>query len=256
MTQENKELLNCPIPSCGCKAILKEENDHHGDFYELGCSNEKCALNWLYYTQDPEEISVDEAVKVWNSIPRNHTPTPDNAKLVEEIIPKRNAIIIDYINDAPYISIECKDLLLEPFLKEQARLHIVGRMDLNNGTPALTHTPKVEDKSEAKRSLAWLNTDVGDFDNDALVKKVIQNIKPHLKSVMFDNGQYIIISENLIEKVAQSAIAAMNNASVGNICKHNSNIMLNMNGGLDTCTKCGAKVRVPFTAQITQTGEK
>lgn len=58
-----KALLPCPF--CGKAAEYVCENDHHGDYFRLGCPDEECAAHWTFYTE-PQEISA-ECIKRWNT---------------------------------------------------------------------------------------------------------------------------------------------------------------------------------------------
>ena len=54
-----------PCPFCGKPAILKIEDDHHGEFFELGCPDKECVGNWAFYTEPIENL--DASVKAWNT---------------------------------------------------------------------------------------------------------------------------------------------------------------------------------------------
>ena len=56
-----------PCPFCGKPGVLKQEEDHHGEFYHLGCSSIECPANHILYTMTPEEMPVVEAVIWWNT---------------------------------------------------------------------------------------------------------------------------------------------------------------------------------------------
>lgn len=64
------ELKSCPF--CDAPAELEHGNDHHGSWFNLGCSRhwgvdpeDKCIGGRLWYTADPEE--EPQAIKEWNS---------------------------------------------------------------------------------------------------------------------------------------------------------------------------------------------
>ena len=56
-----------PCPFCGLKAELREESDHHGKYFYLGCSDQKCIAYNIVYTLPENE--KDNSIKVWNSRP-------------------------------------------------------------------------------------------------------------------------------------------------------------------------------------------
>lgn len=55
-----------PCPFCGSPAKLEELGDHHGSYYNLGCSNEKCPAHSMFYTWTEEEGSVEDAIAMWD----------------------------------------------------------------------------------------------------------------------------------------------------------------------------------------------
>lgn len=59
-----EELKSCPF--CGGDAYLEQNEDHHGIFYSLGCSNDKCIANTIIYRMPDEELKMEEAVEQWN----------------------------------------------------------------------------------------------------------------------------------------------------------------------------------------------
>lgn len=59
------ELLPCPF--CGKKAKLKIDEDHHGTFYNLGCSDKNCLASDIFYTMDTEDVAVKKAISSWNT---------------------------------------------------------------------------------------------------------------------------------------------------------------------------------------------
>lgn len=64
-----------PCPFCGSPAQLEEDSDHHGEWFNLGCSRhwdnpavkeaDKCCGGRIWYTADPSEQA--EAIKQWNT---------------------------------------------------------------------------------------------------------------------------------------------------------------------------------------------
>ena len=69
MTYKDKDIKPCPF--CGSKAYLKEDEDHHGKFHYLGCSNPKCICHTLFYTIDTEEQPVKRTIELWNKRVKN-----------------------------------------------------------------------------------------------------------------------------------------------------------------------------------------
>ena len=67
MTEDENsfDLEHCPF--CGSEAELYIETDHHGEFFNLGCSVDDCIGHWAFYTQSTKEISVEEGVNIWNT---------------------------------------------------------------------------------------------------------------------------------------------------------------------------------------------
>lgn len=65
-----RELLPCPF--CGKPAKLEDFNDHHGEWFNLGCSdnwqvaqNSKgCPGGLIWYTAEPED--KEAAIEAWN----------------------------------------------------------------------------------------------------------------------------------------------------------------------------------------------
>lgn len=57
------DLLPCPF--CGKPTEYVCENDHHGDYFRLGCTDEDCPAHWTYYTE-PQENS-EECIRRWNT---------------------------------------------------------------------------------------------------------------------------------------------------------------------------------------------
>ena len=79
MTGESKseELRECPF--CGSPAELERDSDHHGEWFNLGCSRHwgrsvdaaiKCPGGRIWYTAVPEELPA--AISAWNR--RAHVP--------------------------------------------------------------------------------------------------------------------------------------------------------------------------------------
>lgn len=66
-----RELKSCPF--CGAPAELERDNDHHGEWFNLGCSrhwgtvsdpDDKCPGCRIWYTAPPEEM--EGAIAAWN----------------------------------------------------------------------------------------------------------------------------------------------------------------------------------------------
>ena len=54
-----------PCPFCGKPTEYVCENDHHGDYFRLGCTDEDCPAHWTYYTE-PQE-NAEECIRRWNT---------------------------------------------------------------------------------------------------------------------------------------------------------------------------------------------
>ena len=55
-----------PCPFCGAPASLEIDSDHHGVYYNLGCSIKGCLARWVCYTEDSDIRSIETAVNLWN----------------------------------------------------------------------------------------------------------------------------------------------------------------------------------------------
>lgn len=67
--------LGCgPCPFCGAPAQAEFDEDHHGCFYNLGCSDPGCIAHYMYYTESTEERPFEEAVQAWNRRAVPHRP--------------------------------------------------------------------------------------------------------------------------------------------------------------------------------------
>lgn len=55
-----------PCPFCGSDAELVVEQDHHGEFFKLGCSMENCCGHWAYYTESVDDTPIADAIAAWN----------------------------------------------------------------------------------------------------------------------------------------------------------------------------------------------
>lgn len=60
MTDELK-----PCAHCGSEAYLDFDNDHHGEWFNLGCSSEKCFLRMAFYTEEMKDL--EKAISAWNT---------------------------------------------------------------------------------------------------------------------------------------------------------------------------------------------
>lgn len=68
MSDEAK-LLPCPF--CGSPAELEKDSDHHGEWFNLGCSRHwgkddknHCIGGLIFYTES--ELTVAEGIRLWN----------------------------------------------------------------------------------------------------------------------------------------------------------------------------------------------
>jgi hypothetical protein len=79
-----------PCPFCGSPAELEEDSDHHGGWFNLGCSKHwgksgiepenACPGGRIWYTEDPEGKS--RAIQSWNT--RADTAAPELLALLRE----------------------------------------------------------------------------------------------------------------------------------------------------------------------------
>ena len=67
------ELLPCPF--CGCDAVEERDSDHHGEWFNLGCSSQTCHAYRLFYTAEIDELPI--AVEWWNTRTANILLTTD-----------------------------------------------------------------------------------------------------------------------------------------------------------------------------------
>ena len=72
---ETQELKACWC--CSAPALLERDGDHHGEWFNLGCSRhweavpdraEACPAGRIWYTADPSEMNA--AITAWNTRPR------------------------------------------------------------------------------------------------------------------------------------------------------------------------------------------
>ena len=82
-----------PCPFCGKEAKLEVENDHHGETFNLGCSDQDCIAYHLLYTIDTEEMSVEDGIRAWNS--RNLTNPVLEELLSKYSLPPEAADVVD-----------------------------------------------------------------------------------------------------------------------------------------------------------------
>lgn len=54
-----------PCPFCGADGEITYDQDHHGIWFNAGCSNSLCRAYNVYYTEDVEK--VPEFIFWWNT---------------------------------------------------------------------------------------------------------------------------------------------------------------------------------------------
>jgi hypothetical protein len=79
MTGSSDEVVGLkPCPFCGSDAELERDSDHHGEWFNLGCSrhwgrvpdpDDRCPGGRIWYTEDPEEL--EGAIAAWNTRPHS-----------------------------------------------------------------------------------------------------------------------------------------------------------------------------------------
>jgi hypothetical protein len=47
--------------------LLEIEEDHHGEYYYLGCKSPLCLAHHVYYTESPKQTPVAVAIHRWNT---------------------------------------------------------------------------------------------------------------------------------------------------------------------------------------------
>lgn len=85
MAETVSELMPCPF--CGGEAELERDNDHHGEWFNLGCArnwnrmgpDQSCPGGYIWYTAGPEEEAA--AIAAWNRRPAS----PAVVELVEAL---------------------------------------------------------------------------------------------------------------------------------------------------------------------------
>ena len=58
----DEKLLPCPF--CGKPAKLEDLGDHHGEYFNLGCSDNDCRGHYFAYTEPMDDRA--KAVEDWN----------------------------------------------------------------------------------------------------------------------------------------------------------------------------------------------
>lgn len=89
-----------PCPFCGSPAELEEDSDHHGKWFNLGCSNhwgkrsdeKHCIGARIFYTAAPKEKSG--AIEKWNTRAQGAATPAPTAALTEEEREQRIAIVL------------------------------------------------------------------------------------------------------------------------------------------------------------------
>jgi len=88
MTISDERLAPCPF--CGAPAELEHGSDHHGEWFNLGCSrhwgknpDDRCVAGRLWYTET--ETPEAEAISAWNrraapAVPDGWRPSDDQIK--------------------------------------------------------------------------------------------------------------------------------------------------------------------------------
>lgn len=116
-----------PCPFCGGEAELERDNDHHGEWFNLGCArnwhrvgpDQACPGGYIWYTAGPEEEA--EAIAAWN----RRATDPAVAELVEAL-----TRLCDEFEDATYDmndgsqSKERKSLIVECRLRLKGKNHV------------------------------------------------------------------------------------------------------------------------------------
>jgi len=59
-----EELKDCPF--CGAKGQYFLDEDHHGEFYSLGCAFVGCVAHKMVYTESPLDRPPEDAIAAWN----------------------------------------------------------------------------------------------------------------------------------------------------------------------------------------------
>jgi hypothetical protein len=70
-----KRLKSCPF--CGKRAELIEDMDHHGEWFDLGCSDEECIVKKVFYRQPVDHLAA--AIEAWNTRPTDAKTNKTNA---------------------------------------------------------------------------------------------------------------------------------------------------------------------------------
>lgn len=95
MTADQPAPALLPCPFCGSAAEIERDSDHHGAWFNLGCSqhwdrvgpDRACPGGRLWYTEPPEDEA--EAIAAWN----RRAPSPAMAQPMESA-PKDREIML------------------------------------------------------------------------------------------------------------------------------------------------------------------
>lgn len=77
-----------PCPYCNEKAKIIKETDHHGEYYNLGCSFSECIAADAFYTET--EVPLEDAILRWNSRPIEDSLCDQLAACQKELAEEKN----------------------------------------------------------------------------------------------------------------------------------------------------------------------
>ena len=94
-----RRLLACPF--CGSPAELERDNDHHGEWFNLGCSrhwgnvdpDDACIGGRVFYTEDPEKEA--SAIEAWNTRALSQQQRPTEDEIVAAALGKKSADLLE-----------------------------------------------------------------------------------------------------------------------------------------------------------------
>ena len=95
MTDKAREVEPCPF--CGKPAEIERDSDHHGSWFNLGCSDhwgkrddgKHCIAGRMFYTES--ERTEEECITLWNSRATITSLKAENERLREALAALRDA---------------------------------------------------------------------------------------------------------------------------------------------------------------------
>ena len=89
----SEELKPCPF--CGAKGSFILDEDHHGEYYALGCSYVECIAHKMFYTESPIDTPIEEAIAAWNHR-QGDTGLVEALREYKKLV---HAVLLEYMSD-------------------------------------------------------------------------------------------------------------------------------------------------------------